>query len=51
MDPMEPVSMDQEYLDALRLMATYRGIESEQIDYLLECGFTLEEIEDAIYEV
>ena len=51
MDPMEPVSMDQEYLDALRLAATYRGIESEQIDYLLECGFTLEEIEDAIYEV
>ena len=51
MDPLEPVSIDQEYLDALRLMATYRGIESEQIDYLLECGFTLEEIEDAIYEV
>ena len=51
MDPMEAVTIDQEYLEALRITASYRGIESEQIDYLLECGFTLEEIEDAIYEV
>ncbi len=50
-DPMEPVTVDQEYLEALRIAATYRGIETEQIDYLLECGYTLEEIEDAIYEV
>lgn len=51
MGPMESVTIDHEYLEALRIAASYRGIESEQIDYLLECGFTLEEIEDAIYEV
>lgn len=51
MDPGEPKEVDQEYLEALRIAALYQGIESEQIDYLLECGYTLEEIEDAIYEV
>ncbi len=50
-DPCKPMDVDQEYLDALRTTALYQGIEPEQIDYLLESGFTLEEIEEAIYEV
>lgn len=49
-DPGPAREIDQDYLEALRITASYQGIESEQIDYLLEAGFTLEEIEDAIYE-
>lgn len=41
----------QEYLNALKTMALYQGIEPEQIDYLLESGYTLDEIEEVIYEV
>ena len=51
MDPGPVREIDQDYLEALRITASYQGIESEQIDYLLEAGFSLEEIEEAIYEV
>ena len=51
MDPGPAREIDQDYLEALRITASYQGIESEQIDYLLEAGFSLEEIEEAIYEV
>lgn len=50
-DPGIIKDVDQEYLDALRTTALYNGIEPEQIDYLVEAGFTLEEIEDVIYEM
>ncbi|MBQ8187164.1 MAG: class II glutamine amidotransferase [Clostridia bacterium] len=42
---------DTEYLDALRTTALYQGIDPEEIDGLLEMGFSLDEIEEAIYEV
>lgn len=50
-DPVIIKDADQEYIEALRTMALFNGIEPEQIDYLIESGFTLEEIEDAIYEM
>ena len=43
--------IDEDYLQILRTAAAYSGIEPEEIDELLTAGFTLEEIEDAIYEV
>lgn len=50
-DPYPIRDIDEEYIDALRMTALYNGIEPEQIDELLEAGFSLEEIEDAIYEM
>lgn len=50
-DPDITCDGNPEYLAALRTAALYNGIEAERIDYLLEAGYTLEEIEDAIYEV
>ena len=44
-------NIHQEYLNALKTMALYQGIDPEQIDYLLEAGYTLDEIEEVIYEV
>lgn len=41
----------QEYLNALKTMTLYQGIDPEHIDYLLESGYTLDEIEEVIYEV
>ena len=42
---------DQEYLDILRTMAGYLGIEPEEIDVLLDEGFTPEEVEEYLYEI
>ena len=50
-DPVIVKDADQEYIETLRTMALFNGIEPEQIDYLIESGFTLEEIEDVIYEM
>lgn len=44
-------STDQEYLDILRTMAWHYGIEPEEIDVLLSEGFTLEEVEEYLYEI
>ena len=44
-------SEEQEYFDILRTMAGYRGIEPEEIDALLEEGFTPEEVEEFLYEI
>ena len=44
-------STDQEYLDILRTMAWHYGIEPEEIDVLLAEGFTLEEVEEYLYEI
>ena len=40
---------DQEYIDDLKSVAAYMGIDEKTIDTLLHEGFTLEEIEDYIY--
>lgn len=40
---------DEEYLKTLRCVARTMGIYDEEIDELLEEGFTLEEIEDYVY--
>ena len=37
------------YIEELKAIATYQGISSEEIDDLLNSGFTLDEIEDYIY--
>lgn len=50
-DPISSKDVYQEYLHALKTMALYQGIDPEQIDYLLEAGYTLDEIEEVIYEV
>ena len=39
------------YLDALRTTALWQGVDPEVIDELYASGFTLEEIEDAVYEI
>lgn len=50
-DPKLAKDVDQEYLDALRMIALYNEMEPERVDDLIETGFTLEEIEDIIYEI
>ena len=47
----ENSGVDQEYLDILRTMAWHYGIEPEEIDALLAEGFTLEEVEEYLYEI
>lgn len=47
----ENIGVDQEYLDILRTMAWHYGIEPEEIDALLAEGFTLEEVEEYLYEI
>ena len=37
------------YIEELKAIATYQGVASEEIDDLLNSGFTLDEIEDYIY--
>lgn len=37
------------YIEELKAIATYQGVSSEEIDDLLNSGFTLDEIEDYIY--
>ena len=40
-----------EYLDTLRTMAWYHGIDAEEIDALIAEGFTPEEVEEYLYEI
>lgn len=37
------------YIEELKVIATYQGVSPEEIDDLLNSGFTLDEIEDYIY--
>ena len=40
---------NKEYIDDLKAVAAYNGYYPEDIDNLLECGFSFEEIEEYIY--
>ena len=42
---------DNGYLNELKSVAQYQGYSAETIDELLKSGFSLEEIEEYIYEV
>lgn len=42
--------VQDEYIENLKIVANYQGIESSLIDDFLAQGFTLQEIEDFIYE-
>jgi len=44
------VSTQDSYIEDLKSIACYQGFSSETVDELLNNGFTLEEIEDYIYE-
>jgi len=49
--PVKKVRTDEiEYLDNLRMMAWYQGIDADEIDALIEQGFTPEEVEEFLYE-
>ena len=37
------------YIEELKAIATYQGVSPDEIDALLNSGFTLDEIEDYIY--
>lgn len=41
---------EEEYIESLRMVANSLGYGAETVDYLLENGFALQEIEDYIYE-
>ena len=41
---------EEEYIESLRMVANSLGYGAETVDYLLENGFMLQEIEDYIYE-
>ena len=43
-------SAQEDYIDSLKSVASYQGIDKNVIDELLKQGFTLEEIEEYIYE-
>ncbi len=45
------VRHEDEYLDNLRMMAWYQGIDADEIDALIEQGFTPEEVEEYLYEI
>ena len=50
--PVKNIRTDEiEYLDTLRTMAWYHGIEADEIDALIEEGFTPEEVEEYLYEI
>ena len=42
---------DEMYLDALRTTALWQGVDPDVIDELYASGYTLEEIEDVVYEI
>jgi hypothetical protein len=44
------VRYEDEYLDNLRMMAWYQGIDAEEVDALIEEGLTPEEVEMYLYE-
>ena len=41
---------EDEYVENLKMVAAYQGIDGNLVDYLLHNGFSLDEIEDYIYE-
>lgn len=43
------VYTEQDYIDELKYIAMYQGIDPEEIDELLAGGFTLDELEDYVY--
>lgn len=43
------VYTEQDYIEELKYIAMYQGIDPEEIDELLAGGFTLDELEDYIY--
>ena len=45
------VRHEDEYLDNLRMMAWYQGIDADEIDALIAEGFTPEEVEEYLYEI
>lgn len=45
------VRHEDEYLDSLRMMAWYQGIDANEIDALIAEGFTPEEVEEYLYEI
>ena len=45
------VRYEDEYLDNLRMMAWYQGIDADEIDALIAEGFTPEEVEEYLYEI
>jgi len=50
--PVKNIRTDEiEYLNTLRTMAWYHGIEADEIDALIEEGFTPEEVEEYLYEI
>ena len=38
-----------DYIEELKYIAMYQGIDPEEIDALLASGFTLDELEDYVY--
>ncbi|MDO4736936.1 MAG: hypothetical protein Q4B21_07990, partial [Bacteroidia bacterium] len=50
LDNGETTSIRNEYLESLKSIASYQGYSPEDIDELITAGFTLDEIEDYIYE-
>ena len=45
------VRHEDEYLDNLRMMAWYQGMDADEIDTLIAEGFTPEEVEEYLYEI
>ena len=45
------VRYEDEYLDNLRMLAWYQGIDADEIDALIAEGFTPEEVEEYLYEI
>ena len=43
------VYTEQDYIEELKYIAMYQGIDPEEIDELLAGGFTLDELEDYVY--
>ena len=49
--PSDAVLLEDDYLTQLKYAAMWQGIEPETIDEMLDQGYTLDELEEAIYEI
>lgn len=49
--PVKKARHEDEYLETLRMMAWYQGMDTDEIDALIEQGFTPEEVEEYLYEI
>ena len=49
--PSDAVPLEDDYLTQLKYAAMWQGIEPETIDEMLDQGYTLDELEEAIYEI